>query len=725
MQNKYKCYPVNKILLGMLAAGMLCGTSFAAAPSHMDLLVGQAHSEADGGRLGGYAYDANTGNFWLATFGTAAGVRQYDSAADDSETYVTPTDIELFNRASDVSGGLTSANNSGNTYLFSMLLNPKEVTRNGVIYQAGELGVLINYSDVKEDGLTLRPEWGKAVMAYDLRKIGSATTKTPDRANAQTGAPDGSVYGATGVTDWNDAFGVIATNNDFTNASIDSDYEKRPYIARQFAWSSSGKSIYISNHGNREKGGGIYRLNVETNELNHVVTVGADSSSTYYAEPSVVHTSVRDFGAGEGAGDQVIISGAADNGNANGISYFVDGESGASDVKTLVSGEDLLAFTERDDTRLWASTADTEGNLYFVEGKGGNIFKLDQAGRLISIANKAQLSIFNKTNGGKYYSNSGNATRLQLREIDGGDLQLMTRTNNTFVTGVTIGKSGDLNQDGQINVADTNFFKTQYEQVDAASLIVGSDEYLHYISADLNGTADFDRKTGVLASHAVTNKDMDVLRQFINLRAGDTNWDFKVDISDFETLRSNFDPTATDKSWFDGNYNYNTNGAVDIADFEALRASFNPADSYETEVAVTSDVVTTQANTPVFAAAESEDLSIEITADGTVNLVGNASFTSFQIVGDADSVVESNFIPVAGMFETSGDKFVGGLGFAPVALDGRLSLGQIYNIDLDLRDLVFSYNGNLVGEVTYLIPEPSAVMMLMASSLLLLRRKQA
>ncbi|WP_432799756.1 PEP-CTERM sorting domain-containing protein [Poriferisphaera sp. WC338] len=703
----------------------------AAVPGHIDLLVGATHSEADGGKLGSYIYDQSTDSFWLATFGSAAGVRKYDADAGTSETYVSPTDIELFNRASDVAGGVTSPNHSGFAYFFSMLLNPKAITVGGVTYQPGEFAVLTNYSEVKEDGLTVQPNWGKALVSYDLRKIGSPTTAQPDRDNAQNGLPGGAIGGAFGVTDWNDALGVLATNQDFADASVDSDYSGRPYIARQASWSSDGKSLYMTQHSTRAKGGGIYKLNVETGALTHVVQLAADASNTYYGESSVIHTNVRDFGAGEGVGDQVLVNGAAGNGNAGGISYFVDGAGGVSDLKVLLSGADFEAFTEtsngsasQSSKRFYSSTVDDEGNLYFTDGRTGSIFMYDKHDRLVSVANKAQLAAFNQFVDAGKYSNSGNSLRLQNRVLQDGSVQVMARTDNKNVAGIRIGKIGDFNGDDVITAADTQFFINQFNVADATALAAGGSDYLNYISADLNGNSGIaSSTTGALSGNSVTTKDLDVLRTFVNLKEGDANWDFTVNIADFEVLRANFDPTATDKSFFDGNNDYNTDGNVDIADFEALRANFNPAETYEAEVTFTQGTaVSLQANAITVPTGE---LALEVLADGTVNLVGNqASLTSFQIVGAADSIVETNFIALVGMFEQKGDAFVGGLGFAPVAVDGAISLGQIYNAGLDLQDLAFTYNGSVVGAVTYAVPEPSVAMLLGAMGLGFMRRRR-
>ena len=83
--------------------------------------------------------DANKGGFWVATFGGDAGVR-FISDSGVNETYIEPTDYELFVRSEDAGAGVTDANNEGDGFLFAMSLNPKAVTVNGVSYGAGELG---------------------------------------------------------------------------------------------------------------------------------------------------------------------------------------------------------------------------------------------------------------------------------------------------------------------------------------------------------------------------------------------------------------------------------------------------------------------------------------------------------------------------------------------------------------------------------------------------------
>ena len=58
-------------------------------------------------------------------------------------------------------------------------------------------------------------------------------------------------------------------------------------------------------------------------------------------------------------------------------------------------------------------------------------------------------------------------------------------------------------------------------------------------------------------------------------KAGDTDLDFDVDITDFQNFVSNFDPTGIlDRMWSDGDFD--GNHIVDITDFHALVDGLSP-----------------------------------------------------------------------------------------------------------------------------------------------------
>src|SRR5690606_8103503 len=118
--------------------------------------------------------------------------------------------------------------------------------------------------------------------------------------------------GAEGVADWNDVFHTLATAQDFY------DVVGEPYtanIGRQFAFSSDGQSVYFTD----TNADVLWKMNAATGALTAAFQTGGSNT-----EPAVVHSSIRNFGAG--TGDQILLEGK--NFNVGGINFVVDNGSG-------------------------------------------------------------------------------------------------------------------------------------------------------------------------------------------------------------------------------------------------------------------------------------------------------------------------------------------------------------------------------------------------------------
>ena len=82
------------------------------------------------------------------------------------------------------------------------------------------------------------------------------------------------------------------------------------------------------------------------------------------------------------------------------------------------------------------------------------------------------------------------------------------------------------------------------------------------------------------SSDTVTSSDVTFLvESILETRFGDTDLDRDVDLSDYNTLATNFNPSGTDGPylWQDGNFD--GDGDIDLGDYNALAFNFNPLGS--------------------------------------------------------------------------------------------------------------------------------------------------
>ncbi|MBI83651.1 MAG: hypothetical protein CMJ81_10685, partial [Planctomycetaceae bacterium] len=92
-----------------------------------------------------------------------------------------------------------------------------------------------------------------------------------------------------------------------------------------------------------------------------------------------------------------------------------------------------------------------------------------------------------------------------------------------------------------------------------------------------DGNGSFRHHAGGGLFRSVTYTATTVQLQNLLARAGDTDGDEDVDLSDYNRLATNFDPVGTlgPYGWSDGNFD--EDGDIDLADYNALAGNFAPA----------------------------------------------------------------------------------------------------------------------------------------------------
>jgi hypothetical protein len=142
------------------------------------------------------------------------------------------------------------------------------------------------------------------------------------------------------------------------------------------------------------------------------------------------------------------------------------------------------------------------------------------------------------------------------------------------ITGVYVFKPCDFDRNGDVNVADMDFFKAQLKKSSGTlPVIADGNTFNDYMKADLNGSGIANGDSGAtppilntgIVSACVTEKDMEVLWQFVV--PGDTNFNNTIDFKDFAALAANFGKTGI-KNWSQGDFNFDD--TVDIDDLYLL-----------------------------------------------------------------------------------------------------------------------------------------------------------
>ncbi len=711
-------------IAALFAISFALPVAYAVEPDNTFLFVPSSAAVGGSNSLGAFAINPITGDIWTGVFTPNHTLRRisYDAETgtyDDGDVYATPTDLADYGRA--INDYQSRPDWSYGEPRFSgMALNPTAITIDGHTYEAGSLLYVLSSATVLRESQTPRidrPEYTKYFFIYDLRKIGSPTTATPgypDRGDAAYYDVLTSQYvtiGAEGVADWNDVFHTLATAQDFY------DVVGEPYtanIGRQFAFSSDGQSVYFTD----TNADVLWKMNAATGALTAAFQTGGSNT-----EPAVVHSSIRNFGAG--TGDQILLEGK--NFNVGGINFVVDNGSGVFTEHVLLEGDRLREFIglNPDATISVRSIAsDAEGNIYFYENSTQSIFMLDTEGRLIAVRNQAQAYEFNKQHGST--STSGSSLRLQAiageHETAGSITQLLFQSVAAkSIGGVYVFKPMDLDRDGQVTLADVLFFQTQYDRT-TVPVIADGQAYLDYIKADLTGDSELNGTSNAtgLKAPSVTFADVKALWQFV--QPGDADVNGKVDALDLLAASPAFNQAAPNQpggfSWEEGDWNFD--GVVNAIDLLEASPHFNKD---EPTALVT-----------LLAVDEGEPHVIYDPATGEVRInPGNkVGINSFVFISASGVFTGDPMIPPGtSMFLTDTDTMVALNFFAP-ALMGETSLGAIMATGLTeaflLNDLTLL--GGISGQNNFefalvVIPEPTTVMLMsMTGVTVLLRRRR-
>jgi len=657
-----------------------------------------------GGVIANYTYDPANDTYYVGIFGSTQGLRKVwrENPGDpwQSDVYVEngsssfPSDMLRFIRSSDVPGGVVDAGHSGSSTMGGMLLNPAELAVQvpapanypatggaygdidgdgniSVTYAPGTLALITDHgSEVKGDGGVRQFDWTKKVYRWDLRDVGAPTTAQPDYDTGQSGDPSnpnpGGLFGAYDQTDWNDVFTVAMTEQQMRDAytayrvvnpalgmpelpdtSVDN-------FGRQFAWSSDGQFLYAVDAGFSSNVSGIYKIDAARGGAS---LLHADGTRALWSEPTVVATSTLDFGAGMGAGDQVVINGSEYTFNEGGLSYVVD--TGTPVVGLTTHRAKTLLYGDRLQTQLGATsvgrvsytTSDSEGNIYFWSNGPAAMFRVDPEGRVSKVVSKAEaLEIAFEQDGTR--SNGGGFLRLQTREDEtAGTTHVTFRGDNSFVGAVQIFSPADLNRDGVVDQADRNLFTVQRAitqsgaPLPAANDAAGADNsaYVNYLAADLSGDLEVN-SAGVIIRGSVDHMDELLFFQHINQKPGDVSLTGTVTDADRAVVVANAAANGglgmENATWFDGDFN--RDGRVTQADVHMMLAEGTTYDITAVEPTAsytggTNGSWAADVQKPSGIAADADSL-VTLAHDGSATIAGPAGHTlaGYLTIGSAN-----------------------------------------------------------------------------------------
>ncbi|TWU25971.1 hypothetical protein [Bythopirellula polymerisocia] len=601
-------------------------------------------STAGVGDIGSYTFDA-AGDFWV--IGRSPIVSQTpaprisklsnNGSSWSADPHVLDEDFAFFYRSVDLASGIADASLGGPALgtPASFLLNPAPLTltiptgSGGTmqrIYQPGELAFVSDAMGViaEQNGTPILSAT-KKIFRYDLRKVHNpdfgvdgTTTQQPDYANATiTNGVNTIQFGASGVTDFNDAFAVVMSEQDMQDAvaaSLTADFNKNKVVegldlqiwqanygsaatgttgdtdadgdadgrdfltwqrqlglkdggsdnfGRSFAWSSDGQSIYAVDAGSNT--GGIYRIDATQQVAARRIwidTKSDDFSSRINSEPAVIHTSARDFDpANPAVGDQIIVEGSLTGGNEGGVNVYLDtGALTVTDPLHLFSEADFRGFAEYigDSSPQYLSlTTDQVGNLYFHEIQTDGVFVYDTQGRFAKIASEAEHNEFQLANG---VGVNDTVLDLQVRtsNIPGFTVNEVIYTDDTLdaPVGILAYKTGDFDRDNDLDASDFALFAS-------ALGTRGAPAALENYKFDLNGNAVLAFDTEDQRFEHVSNgpvvvdwKDVKILQQFADIKNGDANFDGAVDFLDLDIMSLNYYTISgqTAETWIDGDF---------------------------------------------------------------------------------------------------------------------------------------------------------------------------
>ncbi|HAL45211.1 MAG: hypothetical protein A2Y12_04520 [Planctomycetes bacterium GWF2_42_9] len=594
------------------------------SPDHMLKAVTINHIKSTGTTpstsIGAFAYNPINGYFYTVTYGAGKTMRIFagknpinayhpnlvSDGDGNSWEAVTESDLNRICVSPDVEGGVVTSYDAGAATINGIILNPAPMTINGYSYGAYQMAVLNNNNKAATLAST------KRLLSWDLREIWSPTTQQPDLANAQfvDGMLEVDMFGPEygyGCTNWNDCFRSLMSLGDLANSIGAS-----PPLAttdqvggRRSTFSTDASKVYFVSmqSSSPRQLAGVWSVETAAKTVHFLFNDTASASIRTCTEPAAIAIGTRNFtGLPYASGlNQVLFNGTEVSGNIGGINAIVDNgiEAGTSNpivnppVYKVVDGNSFCRFVEIDpDTtvagdkpKVWSIITDAEGNIYFdAWGPAYVLAKYDTQGRFSILSSRLLRYSFNQFAGASASTTTATNLRLDTRMVPAPYnaneqiLQVMsmaTLGSASCVIGYNVYKPADFTRDGEVNVADMDFFKAQFKKSSGTlPLIADGQSYLDYIKADLNGTGILNTDKTGMAAACVTTKDAEILYQFV--KPGDTNFDGKVDFVDFANLAKNFNQSEV-KNWKQGDFDFDDN--TDISDIGLLAENW--LESYE------------------------------------------------------------------------------------------------------------------------------------------------
>ena len=456
-------------------------------------------------QLAAYTYDPTADTMFVTGYGNPAVVKVTDVSTPASQAAlptVYETTLALYYRDGDPNRGVTSPVQGG------ILLNPKPIGAN----QAYSLALIADGGNTRYPASsTVDPAVTKKFYTYNLQVAaipGNGTDVFTTRAT---------------LANLQSVAGSASTSNN---------------LARQFAWSGDGQSIYFND--SSAAFGGLWKLGAVSGSPQRLMAEDDTSS-----EPAVRTT------AGV---DQIFLSGGGSTGNGGGIDFVTFNGVTTSARQVAVSAATLSDFFEvtgNMPSQRVQSLTPVGDDLYFIfytnasstkpESRYPGVYRYDAEGRLSKVVNKTQ-------RGAALGGVSLVVDRLQSRTIavtgSSGTFsatQLLYRESGVnTVAGATAFKPVDFNRDNQVTAADLALLVPQVTvrgqvQTDVANL-----------KFDMNG------------NDTVDWKDVQIVEGFLNYAAD-------------PTLAGRIVPTLPIQA------DANLNGVVDFADFQVMQGNYGTA----------------------------------------------------------------------------------------------------------------------------------------------------
>jgi len=471
-----------------------------------------------GSQLAAYTYNPAADTMYVTAYGNPAVVKVTNVSTPASQTALSTVyegTLQLYYRNGDPNRGVTSPVQGG------ILLNPKPIGAN----PAYSLALIADGGNTRYSGSsTVDPAATKKFYTYNLQVAaipGDGTDVFTTRAT---------------LANLQSVAGSASTSNN---------------LARQFAWSGDGQSIYFND--SSAAFGGLWKLGALSGSPQRLMAEDDTSS-----EPAVRTA------AGV---DQIFLSGGGSTGNLGGIDVVAHNGTNTSARQVAVSAATLASFFEVSGTmpsQRVQSLTTVGDDLYFVfytnasstkpESRYPGVYRYDAEGRLSKVVNKTQRAA---ALGGV----SLVVDRLQSRTIavtgtsgTSGTFsatQLLYRESGVnTVAGATAFKPVDFNRDNQVTAADLTLFAPQVTvrgqvQTDVANL-----------KFDMNG------------NDTVDWKDVQIVEGFLNYVAdpalagrivptlpiqADTDLNGVVDFTDFQVMQGNYGTAS--KGFTQGDYN--------------------------------------------------------------------------------------------------------------------------------------------------------------------------